>query len=362
MNRRQIIYLGLLFISFSLKAQFPDIPNSIIQEAIRLNDSNARTVSQLANWGTAHYKSPEDQVAFFYSWITQHIRYDKDSMYVLNCGDEVLRAERTIQRRSGVCSNFASLFSRLCMQAQIPSVVISGYTGTAKQPGNRDGHSWSAVKMLQRWWLFDPTWDCGFTDRPQFYAVTPEVFIQTHMPFDPLWQLLDPVLTHDDYRRGQFRGSYQNNLLEINRRVDAFLQLDSLHQFQEIRLRMHAIGISHPLQQTWYQYIQMKWSIQAEQFDQLNYQKAVRLLNLVTDSLNQFIELRNQNQLHSGSKKKWLGNFRHWEFQLVLVRELAGQVGIWLPNEQYDTELLLQRQNALLKKLEEQSVYLHQLQ
>lgn len=332
-----------------------------MQDAVVLPDSNAGSVEQLAHWGLMHYQNADDRVAFFYSWVTGHIRYDKDSMYVLNIGEDRDRAQRALNRRSGVCANFAALFSQLCKLSGIPAVVISGYTGTAKQPANRDGHSWSAVLLHQHWWLFDPTWDQGNVIHPQFYAIHPQEFIQTHMPFDPLWQLLDPPVSHEEYLRGVHRGALREEDSSISNRVDAFLQLDSLQQYQQVADRMRAAGITHPLQQTWYQYIRMKWSIGVERLDELNYRKAAGLLNQITDSLNQLIEYRNRQQLHAGNRSYWLRAIRHWTHQMVQVKELAGRVGSLLPNEQYNTELLLQRHVILMNKLEEQVDFLQHL-
>jgi transglutaminase/protease-like cytokinesis protein 3 len=61
-------------------------------------------------------------------------------------------------------------------------------------------HAWNAVLIDHKWYLVDPTWASGYTNRAvtkftrkrnDFYYLTPaEDFILDHYPDDPQWQLL----------------------------------------------------------------------------------------------------------------------------------------------------------------------------
>ncbi len=109
-------------------------------------------------------------------------------------GEKIAKPLRT---KKGICENYAALFTAVCGQAGIESVVVIGYT---KQRGFVDfiPHAWCAALVDGSWRLFDPTWGSGYVDKGKFvrkmnedyFCAAPDAFIKSHMPFDYLWQFL----------------------------------------------------------------------------------------------------------------------------------------------------------------------------
>jgi hypothetical protein len=109
-----------------------------------------------------------------------------------------------------MCVNYASLFTAICNQVGVRSLVVQGYT---KQRGfvGYIPHAWSAAVVDGSWYLFDPTWGSGYVENNVFvrkinetyFKATPEAFIATHMPFDPLWEFLYYPVNTEDFFNGK---------------------------------------------------------------------------------------------------------------------------------------------------------------
>ena len=155
-----------------------------------------------------------DIVRAFYVWIAHNIQYDlyaflhdRESGQSVN---EVLRSGKAL------CTGYSILFNFLCKQNKIESKIIDGY---AKAYGYKKGqsflkpnHSWNAVKIYGQWYLLDATWAKSTVfdlsrhkqviDLDTYFLSNPENFIQTHLPEDPSWQLLDKKISLREFEKG----------------------------------------------------------------------------------------------------------------------------------------------------------------
>ena len=85
-------------------------------------------------------------------------------------------------------------------------------------PLDKTSHAWCMVFIDNKWSLYDPTWDAGQSvsfNQPVntiYFKVSPSVFIQSHMPFDPMFQLLNYPLTYKEFNNGNIK-SKNNSVL-----------------------------------------------------------------------------------------------------------------------------------------------------
>lgn len=204
-----------LALSFSLCAQKPVAkPNPyarIDALALKLPDSLSGSVDKIAGYVNAHFTTPTEKTRAIFIWIADKIDYDVVNMFALNFYDDPAEdIARPLRTRKGICVNYASLFTALCNEAGIRSLVVQGYT---KQRGfvGYIPHAWSAAFVDGSWWLFDPTWGSGYVENNVFvrklneayFKAAPETFIATHMPFDPLWEFLYYPVTTEDFFNGK---------------------------------------------------------------------------------------------------------------------------------------------------------------
>jgi len=186
----------------------PPVPYQAVDARMRqVPDSSARTVGGLARYITASFATEDDRARAAFVWVARNIRYDVENMYVLEYEREpAVVVQETLAKRMGVCRHYAELYSALANQIGVLTYVVPGY-GSLR---DAVGHAWCASRVAGQWQLLDPTWAAGrvvnnkfvFQLNNEYFRVAPRVFIESHMPFDPLWQLLPAPRTPQQFQLG----------------------------------------------------------------------------------------------------------------------------------------------------------------
>ena len=160
-----------------------------------------------------------DKVRAFYVWIARNIDYDLIGYIHKTKGGQSIN--EVMRSGKAMCTGFSLLFNYFCEEANIKSVIIEGYAkgyGYKKnQKFDKPNHAWNAVKVYDRWYLLDVTWATGNPenlskhlkkiDINTFFLTDPDVFIKTHLPEDPSWQLLSQKISLREFELDQ----YNNN-------------------------------------------------------------------------------------------------------------------------------------------------------
>jgi hypothetical protein len=146
----------------------------------------------------------KDSIQSIFHWVINEVDYDPQQLLLVNrsttygsLNQNTIR--EAIRRKKGVCLHYAQLFNALLQRAGYESYVIQGYTRQDKSD-DKYAHAWNAVKSNGQWFLYDPTWAAGYVTsfvytrefNEEWYKVKPAKFIETHIPFDPIWQFLNP--------------------------------------------------------------------------------------------------------------------------------------------------------------------------
>jgi len=187
---KHIFLLGFLFLTFGPFAQ-SDSPKRLLQQLRqpRLSDST--------------------KASLIYDWVTQNIAYDHEAMQTLYkqiSKDDSQKPEIVLSTRKALCDGYANLVRFFCEKAGLQAEVIIGYSKennevTALQDGIY--HAWNAVQVDGEWQLLDATWGAGYgsdtgfvtTQNREYFFTKPDKFAQSHLPFDPVWQLLSKPVT-----------------------------------------------------------------------------------------------------------------------------------------------------------------------
>lgn len=150
----------------------------------------------------------EDTIKSVFDWIAKHIDYDvkklKKITKTANPQSTEKREDRitdVLKSKKGVCQHYSELFDEIVQDLGYESFVVTGYTKKENEEVDRTfGHAWNAIKVKGEWRLYDVTWGSGGLRnnkkyikkyKPQWYNVAPDEMIKTHIPFDPIWQLLE---------------------------------------------------------------------------------------------------------------------------------------------------------------------------
>lgn len=351
MRLRLLIY-GMLLSCGLAYGQVWNSGEAFSRFMIAIPDSTSRSADALAAYIQHRYDAPKLQLQAIYSWITAHIRYNDDSSYYFNrTVDHETKIAATLRRRKGVCENYASLFADLTERIGLTSYVIYGYPVGVNARGNT-GHAWCAVSLNDEWWLFDPTWDAGQQVGFQYFMMPPAAFIQTHMPFDPLWQLLEkPVSYRNAATKNKAVFHYKDS-------VTAFLQMDSLQQYLAIERRMKNAGANNEMFKLWQGYNRMNIAIIAGEQDMELYNGAVDNLNTATDIFNSFVEYRNKGFLPQKQDVEITTMLEPLSKLIAEANKKLDGMGLLVHNFQYDTEGIRKQLLLLSRRNDEQQEFL----
>lgn len=255
-----------------------------------------QSTRELAQAINSRYADSSEKIFQAYKWVTTNIRYDATDALAVNHGlDKRAVIDVAFYKRKGVCENFAAIFSDVCRQMGFESVVVEGLT---RQHSNidRQGHSWVALKSGNEWFLFDPTWDMGLRDNFKYFKQSGNAFIDTHFPFDPIWQIRKDIVRYPDFVKRRYQTN-QPDKFDYKVAIDNYIAMDSLGQLAAKVVRMEQVGIANNVSGIFYKIAKSDLEGEKQEQQMQWYNVAAKLLNECTSQLNDFIQFRNNKFL-----------------------------------------------------------------
>lgn len=290
--KKIVFFLLFLFIINFTRAQSNN--NSwIISKALSIPTSKSTSTDSIASYIKANFNNDTEKIRAIYAWVTSNIRYSTDSSNNINLGEnQDAKITVALRRRKGVCENYAAIFNDIVLKSGLSSFTVSGYT---KQGGSIDksGHSWCVVLIGKEWHLFDPTWDEGREMNTKYFMMPPAEFILTHMPYDPIWQLLDHPVTQRQFNTGNGFIKKDTPYFNYTDSINAYVQMDHLQKLQSSALRIQKDELNNSLVKDNYLGIKMHIEMIRQEKDVDLYNSSVADLNEATTILNIFIAYRN---------------------------------------------------------------------
>ena len=87
-------------------------------------------------------------------WVTNNIEYAQN--YTKNTELTVIDI---LNNKKGVCSHITKLYNGFMYSLGYKCIYVSGYATNKSDTFNKnDSHSWSLIKVNDKWLPFDPTW------------------------------------------------------------------------------------------------------------------------------------------------------------------------------------------------------------
>ncbi|GAB2962415.1 hypothetical protein GCM10027048_33670 [Hymenobacter coalescens] len=265
-------------------------------------DSSTRTAAGLARYITASFASEDDRARAAFVWVARQIRYDHDNQYLL----EFERApavvvQETLDKRRGVCRHYAELFNAVANLAGLKSYVVPGYA-SLRDPV---GHAWCATRIDGQWYLMEPTWALEkrtvngkpyVSLRNDYYRMKPAVAIESHMPFDPLWQLLKAPRTPMQFQLGTVPPPPARPFHYLDS-VAVYEQQDPLQRLRATNRRVEQNGVKNGLI---FHFLannrvrEANYFIHQDNQQRALFNEAVDVFNRGVVKLNAFVEYYNQ--------------------------------------------------------------------
>ncbi len=125
------------------------------------------------------------RVQTIHKWMTAHICYDCEAFLEQNIA--LNYASQVLERRQGLCRDYAFLFAALSRHSGIPCKVVYGQA-TDDNTGASILHAWNEVFIAGEWRCVDVTWDAGYINDCRFVqcpsqdylAIDKDRFAQSH--------------------------------------------------------------------------------------------------------------------------------------------------------------------------------------
>lgn len=301
---KKIIIAALFLLSFPPLARQMQAQGGAVQPSFNIPAQYAGTVDGLAFYIDSHCDTDRKKLEAIYLWITTNLSYN---VYVtFSSRNEVYSEERelseTLQTRRGVCRQFALLFSRIAEKMGIPAYVVSGYNKNAAGAVMSYPHDWCAAMADDRWLLYDPTYGMGYVKDNRFVRsvsmdychIRPEKHIVTHMPYDPMWQLLEHPYRYEEFDKGTFHADNRSPVFHYSDSIFAYEHLTLVQQLTKSYDRVANNGVSNPLTDYYMQLTQANLSVyrQKEVYDKYN--QALKLQNQTCDLYSDFLRFKRQ--------------------------------------------------------------------
>ncbi|MEO1438171.1 MAG: transglutaminase domain-containing protein [Bacteroidota bacterium] len=177
--------------------------------------STTQNLDQLVDHLVKPAKTDREKARSFFSWIAHNIVYDTHYFYNKDTAEPCFSTDCILTQNKTVCLGYARLFQQMCEKEGIPCEVIEGYsredTAPITKKLQKTDHAWNAVLLDGQWFLVEPTWGSGYLDdQGVFHAefddsqflTDPKAFVKTHLPMDPIWQLLEAPVPVSVFKKG----------------------------------------------------------------------------------------------------------------------------------------------------------------
>ncbi len=220
---------------------------------VPIPDSATGSAASIAAYLKSHTTDQTALLRSLYAWMADHIVYDVVNTfrpdYYKDTTDAIVK---TLQTRAGVCQGYAALYMAVCRAAHIPAWLVTGYTITNGKLDNAS-HAWVAVYVNNQWQFTDPTWGAGYVNGNRYvqqlnwryFMVLPSAFIRTHVPFDPLFQLLDHPFRHDEIRDGRLTEAAGRPVFNYSDTLRAFNAMGHVARAANEVARIERYGITN---------------------------------------------------------------------------------------------------------------------
>ncbi len=248
---KHVPHILLLFTCIFICLQTSAVPGKPFAKADSIVRSMpadaAKSTESLAAWILQHVQGETERSKVIYVWLAYNISYDVyEVLTVPPLHAPLNEAQMVLNKRKGVCSGYAALFNALAHGVGIKSFVVTGMVIMPDGSYANVGHAWNVAMIEGAWRLFDPTWAAGSGDgfkyikrfSAKWFMPKPEDFIKTHLPFDPIWQLLHFPLTGNQFFKPDGPLQDSSNRCMFNDSIAAYEKQTELERILATAKRM----------------------------------------------------------------------------------------------------------------------------
>jgi len=354
---KNLLVLLLLITSFTVNAQTKSHEYKKVDEIIKKYsvpiDNDA--IISVARFIYENFSSETEKLRAIYVWLAENFEYDVENMFNLKTyADKQEVIDEMINKKKGVCMHFAFLFKEIGEILGVKSHIIQGFT---KQNGIivEFPHAWCTSFTDSTWVLIDPTWGAGHIINGKeyvkklnndYFMSKPEKLVQSHFPYDPLWQFLNfPVSIQDFY----------DSKTEINKDKPFFNYPDTLLAYEKgtrmeqlisTNRRIIETGVINPLIKTHLENNEKEIDLYKQQMAVERFNLAANYFNDGVKYLNEFIAYRNNQFTPQKTETETRAMVEKAENELLKARNELQNI---TTTDKNMIDMIIQLQNSILE-------------
>jgi hypothetical protein len=305
MQNRILLFLAITSFSIGLQAQAQPNWKQLDEKMHQLPKGGPGSIGQLGDFISQNFKTDTEKIQAIYYWLGTQIDYDLRSIGLAPQDQSIeVITQRTFDRRKGVCEGFAGLMDTLCKITGIPVHTIHGFT---RQNGQIDAlpHAWIAAKIQGKWYLFDPTFASGSVIGRKYvrefdanwFMVSPERMIETHMPYDPIWQFLTKPVSYKSFASGKQSGALYGDNFAYEDSIRFYLASTAENRLRQEQRRILQNKYKHAVVDQRLHYIKEVLRVKASNQRIDSFNKASASFNEAANLYNSYANQRNQHRM-----------------------------------------------------------------
>jgi hypothetical protein len=295
MKKALVIVIFLLLNVAAVESQTQVNPYERIDKQLLGKNDSLNSIPALASYINRTFATEYERARAIFYWITRNISYAPELMYSFTTNESNVRLVKDVfENKTAVCSGYAALFDTLCRLNNINSYVVLGSTRQSFLP-SVVGHAWNAVKVYDEWQLIDATWGSGylqgehFVKKPNdsYFLADPRKLISTHLPIDPIWQILPkPVTLYQFHSHLKSTVTTDWNYADS---ISVFLNSESLDQIKDVARRLETFGNNSEVTSNYFRFLKAK---ELEYYN-VKLGAAIKNYNRGVDEYNNYVNFKN---------------------------------------------------------------------
>jgi len=301
--RGTLLALAFTFlVSGLLLSQKVQTYSDIDRVVLGASSRETQTSEALADFIGKKFTSESDRSRAIYAWIVNNIKYDVANMYnITPYASSTDVVKDVLRQRKGVCMHYAELYAEVANRLGILTLVVPGYT-RQNDAIDEVPHAWCATMIDGAWQLLDPTWGAGYLQNSKFvfqlndyfYRTPPVNLVKSHMPFDPMWQMLPQPVDHESFFAGTMPVAGNQPVFHFADTLQDYLGKSRTEQLQDAGRRIVKSGISNPLMAEALRYNEQELVFIAQRGHIDLFNDAVTSFNTAIDGMNALVAYRNR--------------------------------------------------------------------
>jgi len=253
MMKKPITFL-IIFLIFLFGFSQTTDENTEMKCPDTIPESETTSIETIAAHINKHHKTEKEKITAIYCWLGHNLAYDIAKAAALPSSttefyDKGKNIRNTLAERKGVCQDYAELMETLCEKCGIKVFPVYGIARDQERIG--EAHAWIAARIEDKWRIYDPTWGAGHINDGvfyqhfdfKFYDIPPKNAIQSHLPFDPIWQLLSYPVSVESFYHNDFQEELSQRYFNFSDTIALFLKKDSVQQVYDMMRRIETRGV-----------------------------------------------------------------------------------------------------------------------